>query len=167
MKYTSAEANKLLRKLQDERLDLLQAERDSKSFIAATTEKLEDARPAYDYESVQKQLADIERKIRVIKHAINQFNISHVIEGFDMTIDQMLVYIPQLSERKMKLNQMGNAMVKSRINNSGRTNIIEYIHANYDVAKAREDYDSVCRELIAAQLALDKINTTETIDIDL
>ena len=49
MKYTSAEANKLLRKLQEERETILLRDRNSRSFIAATVEDPEAARPSYDY----------------------------------------------------------------------------------------------------------------------
>ena len=45
MKLTSAEANKLLRKLNDDHNALEMMEANSRTFVAATTEKLEDARP--------------------------------------------------------------------------------------------------------------------------
>ena len=66
MKYTSAEAAKLLRSLNEEHETLLAAESQSKSFIAAISEDVEDVRPEYDYEEAQKQLNEIERKIRVV-----------------------------------------------------------------------------------------------------
>lgn len=52
MKYTSAEANKLLNSLNVEHENLLAKERMSLEFTAATCENLEDARPAYEYESL-------------------------------------------------------------------------------------------------------------------
>ena len=39
MQYTSAQANKLLKQLMEERDNILYAERQSKDFVAATTEK--------------------------------------------------------------------------------------------------------------------------------
>ena len=167
MTYTSAQANKLLKKLMEERSVLLSAEAQSKTFVAATTEQLEDARPEYDYKSTQEKLDEIEKNIRIVKHSINTFNITHTVEGFDMTVDQMLVYIPQLTEKKSRLKSMGNTLPKTRIVTSTRSTLIEYVHANYDVKQAKEDFESVSEELSRAQIALDKLNTSVQMEINL
>ena len=44
MKMTSAEANKLLRKLHDDHSALESMEMESRTFVAATTEKIEETR---------------------------------------------------------------------------------------------------------------------------
>ena len=49
MKYTSAQANKLLKKLNDEYSALLHKEQRSRDFRAAMGEDIESVRPAYDY----------------------------------------------------------------------------------------------------------------------
>lgn len=167
MRYTSAQANKLLKKLQEERGDLLRQERQRLTFIAATTEDLEGARPAYDYRETQARLARLEEQIRTVKHCINTFNLTHTVEGFHMTVDQLLVYIPQLTERKLKLSGMANTLEKARLSDAGRSALIEYEYANFDVPEAQADYEAVGDELVRAQLALDKLNTTETMEIDL
>ena len=102
MKYTSAEANKLLKKLNDEYAALLDREKRSREFRAAMGEDIESVRPAYHYGEMQQRLAEMEQTIRSLKHAINRFNVTHQVDGFDMTIDEMLVYIPQLTKRKEK-----------------------------------------------------------------
>lgn len=56
MQYTSAQANKLLKKLNEEHERLLSLERAGKVFIAATTEDKESARPEYSYEDTKKHL---------------------------------------------------------------------------------------------------------------
>lgn len=165
MEYTSAQANKLLKKLQEEHDDLLAVERQSYFFVAATTEDIELARPAYDYEKVQGKLLDLERQIRHVKHCINVFNTTHKIEGFDMTIDQALVYIPQLTNQKQKLGLMASSLEKKRLTGSSRTNLIEYQYANFDLQKVQEDYAAVSDELTKVQIALDRINTTAVMEI--
>ena len=97
MKYTSAEAAKLLRKLNEEKNSLMKREELSSVFIAAVGENVEDVRPEYDYRKTQDGLEELDRKIRVLKHALNVFNLTQTVPGSDMTIDQVLVYIPQLS----------------------------------------------------------------------
>ena len=169
MKYTSAEAAKLLRRLNEEHGTLLELERQSSSFVAAVSEDLESIRPAYDLAAVQKKLAELEWKIRKVKHALNVFNSTHEVPGFGMTIDQLLVYIPQLTQRKMKLREMAGVLPKTRV--KGRpavsTSVIEYTYANYDVEAAKAAADAASEELARAQTALDKVNNTETMEIDL
>lgn len=115
MKYTSAQANKLLKKLNDEYSALLDKEQRSRDFRAAMGEDVESVRPAYDYAETQARLAELEGKIRALKHAINCFNMTHFVDGFEMTIDEMLVYIPQLTRRKNKLLEMKSRLPKERI----------------------------------------------------
>ena len=78
MKYTSAEANKLLKRLMDEEYALIQQESMRDTFIAATVENIEDVRPAYDFDAPQKKIDEYDAAIRKVKHAINRFNGSRV-----------------------------------------------------------------------------------------
>ena len=104
MRYTSAQAAKLLRRLREEHQRLLAREAETQVFLAAVGEDVEALRPAYDYRAVQDKLAELEKQIRTIRHAMNLFNLNTVVEG--MTIDELLVYLPQLGERKEKLGRM-------------------------------------------------------------
>lgn len=170
MKYTSAEAAKLLRKLKEEQAALLLKEERSREFVAAVGEEIESVRPVYDYQNTQELLKELERKIRVVKHAINRFNISQTVAGFEMSIDQMLVYIPQLTARKQKLANMKDRLPKQREDADGfgrNSNIIEYSYANYDISAVEKEYDIVSDELARAQTALDVVNNTATMEIEL
>ena len=166
MKYTSAEANKLLKKLNDEYAALLDREKRSREFRAATGEDIESVRPAYHYDETQQRLAEMEQTIRSLKHAINLFNVTHQVDGFDMTIDEMLIYIPQLTKRKEKLREMRARLPKERIEEQyGRqSNIIDYTHTHYDLAEVEADYAKTADELTRAQLALDAVNQRETFE---
>ena len=166
MKYTSAEANKLLKKLNDEYAALLEKERRSRDFRAAMGEDVASVRPAYDYAKTQARLAELEENIRRIKHAVNCFNTTQLVDGFDMTIDEMLVYIPQLTKRKSKLLEMKSKLPKERVEEQyGRqSNIIDYTYTNYDLAAVEADYEKVVDELSRAQLALDAVNQRESFE---
>lgn len=118
MKYTSAQANKLLKKLNDEYSALLDKEQRSRDFRAAMGEDIESVRPAYDYAKTQARLEELEGAIRRLKHAINRFNTTQVVDGFGITIDEMLVYIPQLTKRKSKLLEMKAGCPKSALKSS-------------------------------------------------
>ena len=169
MKVTSAQANKELKRLNDELKALLSQERQSSVFIAATTENVEAARPEYNFAETQEKITEIQEKIVVLKHAINLFNITHKPEGFDMTVDEMLVYIPQLNAAKSKYFGMSNRLEKVRQTSSfgSSRSLIEYEYANYNLNEAKKRFEEVSEQLTKAQLALDKLNTTETFEIAL
>ncbi len=166
MKYTSAEANKLLKTLENKRNNILRREDKASKFKVSSTENVEDLRPEYDFAKTQKELALLNAKIRKIKHAINMFNVTHTLPGFDdLTIDQALVYMPQLREEIRKLNDMASSLPRERIEDF-RSNIVDYSIANFDIDEAVSAYEKESERLTLLQLALDKANTTETIEIE-
>lgn len=167
MRYTSAEAAKLLRSLNDEFNMLRTLEGSSFKFIAAVSENVEDVRPEYDFADYQKKMYEIKAKIRKVKHAINVFNTTHTVAGFDMTVDEMLVYLPQLTEQQLKLAHFKTLLPKQRVTSGGSSNIIDYQYANYDPKEAAEEYNKISDTISKAQLALDVLNSTETMEIDL
>lgn len=148
---------------------LLDNESKSSTFSAALGEDVESVRPEYTYASAAEKLERINRDIRKVKHAINLFNTTHTVPGFDMTIDEMLVYIPQLTENKARLMEMSSRLPKTRksVSGYGSSAVIDYVYTNYDVSKVAQDYSSVSELLSRAQTALDLINNTETMEIDI
>ena len=169
MKITSAQAAKLIKKLNEEYNALIKKERLSSTFLAASGEDPESLRPEYDYAETQEKLDLLEKKIRKVRHALNVFNSTHTVPGFDMTVDQILVYIPQLTARVSKLSEMKSKLPKMRVEDryGKSTNIIDYTYVNYDLKKVESDFEKVSDELSKAQIALDTLNTTEVFDIDI
>ena len=84
-----------------------------------------------------------------------------------MTVDEMLVYLPQLSRRKAKLTEMATTLPKARYRSGERSNIIDYKYANYDIDKVKEDLEKITEELSKAQLALDLVNHTKVFCVDI
>lgn len=166
MLVTSSEAAKILRKLNADKQFIENNERQSATFKAAINEDIEAARPAYDYEKTRAAINELDAKIRKVKHAINKFNLEHEVPGFNMTVDQMLVYIPQLTWNLNVLSVMKDRLEKQRevVRVAG---IIEYSYANYDVNKAKADYDRISDELARAQTALDVLNNQVKFEIDI
>ena len=169
MKLTSQEAGKMLKKLNEKIQSLILMEKKSASFLASVGEDPETCRPEYDYKAVQKEIQGLELQVRKLRHALNVFNTTHVVPGFEMTIDEMLVYIPQLTKQKEKLDAMKSELPKSRVepHYGSAQNFIDYKYLNYSVKTAEADYERVSTELSKAQTALDLVNSTESFDIDL
>jgi len=171
MTVTSAEASKILNKLNDEENALLLNEEMASTFLACTSENPESVRPSYDYIETRDALEPLQHKIRKIKHALNVFNSTTVVPGYGITIDEMLVLLPQLYRKKSKLNEMASRLPKSRAySRHGRgesSSTIDYLYANYDIDKVKEDYEKVSDELANAQLALDAVNHSVTFELDI
>ena len=114
MQYTSSEVAKLLRCLNEEHDTFIGQENLGSTFIVASGEDVESLRPEYDYAQMQEALKENEAKIRRIKHALNVFNSTHKLPGYDITVDEALVLIPQLSARKARLGSMRANLPKTR-----------------------------------------------------
>lgn len=166
MRMTSAKANKMLRSLNDEHSKLVNKEKKESSFLAVMGEDPETVRPAYDYEAVQSELEEIEGKVRTLKHAIFDFNMNTIVPEFGMTIDEMLIYIPQLSQRLSRLENLAMMIPKEREFSMG-SNIVDYRYANFDIEKASADYSHTRELLSKAQMALDKLNNSVEFEVDL
>lgn len=165
MKCTSAEAAKYLRKLNEDYAALISREEVRRDFIVSLGEDPESVRPPYDFRETQIALDEMEQKIRRVKHAINLFNTTHTVPGFDLTIDEMLVLIPQLTKRKNKLAEMKEKLPKTREQTYGKSNIVDYRYINYDSDEAASEYEKAAELLSRAQTALDTVNNTETLEI--
>jgi predicted translin family RNA/ssDNA-binding protein len=169
MKVTSSQAAKILRALTNELNDLIRLENKACTFIAAVGEDLESVRPAYSFEDTRAKEKELSEKIRKLKHAINIFNTTTKVPGFDMTIDEVLVCLPQMTAAVSRLSNMKSVLPKERVESYGRQNVglIDYQYANYDIDKAAQEYIQAADTLAKLQLALDTVNTTVEFEIEI
>ena len=168
MKYTSAEANKLLRTIEGKINDIERKEMIASSFLVASGEDVESLRPKYDFSGTQEEIGELRAQLWMVKHAINCFNLTHTLPGFDdLTIDQALVYIPQMSEKVRKLRSMSEVLPKQRVVDRYNATFVDYKVANYDIEEVEKAYVEAKRTLTALQLALDSVNNSETMEIDI
>lgn len=158
MKVTSAYANKLLRKLQEDKDYYLQQEVNLNSYVAAVGER--PVVPEFDFVKNAEKITSIDHDIAVIKHAINVSNSTNTIRvnGIEMTIDTALITMAQLNKRKSDLDRLRQRQPKTR--NKSFSDTIEYTYLNYDVKKAQKMYDEVSKEITCIQIELDKYNQT-------
>ena len=170
MKMTSAYANKVLKKLNEDKEFWRTKEAEGCMYVAALDE--EPLIPEYDYEKVAANIEEIDDKIVKIKHAINLANVMNEVEvnGCKMTIDQILVKMAQLNNRKAVLDNMRKQEPKARINSgmyNTRKTAPEYRYINYDLEIIKTDYERIDTELAVMQMALDKYNQTFEFEVDM
>ncbi|MDY6324876.1 MAG: hypothetical protein SPL99_07400 [Catonella sp.] len=168
MEYTSAEASKLLKKLIDEKQNIQSMEGKTATFKAALGEDPESVRPEYNFRQSEDSLETVMRKILKVKHAINVFNSTTEVGDSGMTIDQVLVYLPELNARKQVLYNMASLLPKERVaaRFMGANNLIDYRYANFDIDEVKKEYIRVRDEVMALQTALDLVNSTVKFEID-
>jgi len=113
-KMTSAYANKMLRKLNEDKDFWGTKELAGFVYVAALDE--EPVIPEYDYAEVARNIEEIDKKIVKIKHAINVTNAANEVAVGEkkMTVDTILVRMAQLNKRKMVLDNMRKLIIRSR-----------------------------------------------------
>ena len=168
MKATSASANKMIRKLNEDKEFWLNKERNSSVYTVATEE--EPVIPDYSYPEVSAKIAEIDEKILSIRHALNVNNASNQIRVGErtMTVDMILIRMAQLNNRKYILDTMRKREPKKRLEARQYTQkktVIEYEYVNYDLEEVKADYEKTDAEIEALQLALDRYNQTVEIEI--
>ena len=166
MKRTPMELMKELKSNENEIKMLLEIEQEMSTFTSAISEA-DVVRPEYDYAATSDKIEQLQKRTRDIKHALNKFNTTTVVPDFGCTVDELLILIPQLTERKKTLREMAlrKQYSKPEMRYGSGANP-DYVIANYDINQAKKDYDIVSEKLSSAQLALDKLNSEAEIDID-
>lgn len=167
MKYTSAAANKRLKRLNEEKEYRLSLENNSKTYVAALDE--EPVIPAFDYAQNAAEIEKIDLEVVKLKHAINLSNAQAKIDvdGRIMSVDEILIRMAQLNRRMYELDLMRKELPKSRVNNvASRAVKPEYKYINYDIDLVKADYEKASNEVIRMQLALDKYNQTFEFEIE-
>ena len=166
---TAAELGKMIRGLELKRMQLLEKEEKCSVFNCAASEEenIEALRPEYDFDETQRELHGIEDSIVTCKHLLNRFNATTVVGDTGLTVDQVLVRLPQLSREVEKLKRMSSRMERERIEARYGADFIDYTVANYDIDKVQKAYEQKAAKLTEYQLALDKTNMDNTITIEI
>ncbi len=152
-----------MKKLMEDKAFWHQKEMEGSVYIAAIDE--EPVIPEYDYAKVAAEIGLIDEKVCIIKHAINLNNVNNKIQvGEDlMTVDEILVRMAQLNNRKAFLDFLRKKEPTSRINAgpySSRKAVPEYQYINYDLELVKQEYEQIDAQIARMQIALDKYNQT-------
>ena len=90
-----------------------------------------------------------------------------MLEDFDMSVSEGLIYLSQLSESLNRLKFQVTRDELTRVTPYGsKRDIVEYHSLNYDLAKAKKDYDKLVQEINNLQMSIDRCNLNNYIDVE-
>ena len=171
-KVTSDAANKLIKKLEQEKGILTDKISKMSTFIVAITENYDQIKAEQEAEfnlnETISQIDEIDKKIITIRHAKSVFNNSVVMKnGF--TVGDNIIRLAILEREKSIYSRL--ATRQKKIRNTSINKDIEYTYLNYDLEDAKKKYDSVYTEISEIQEELNIVNSSAEykfeIDIDL
>lgn len=172
IKVTSDAANKLIKKLEQEKGILTDKISKMSTFVVAVTENYDQIKAEQEAEfnlnEVIAQIDEIDRKIITIRHAKSLFNNSVVMKN-GLTVGDNIIRLAILEREKGIYS--GLATRQKKIRNTSINKDIEYTYLNYDLEDAKKKYDSVYTEISEIQEELNIVNSSVEykfeIDIDL
>ena len=170
MTITLDTAFKMVKQLNEKIVELRKI-RYQRQFFISEESKVEDERPVFDLIENANEIMATTKKLIALKHAINEFNSSFYITIDDehITIDSALVYLSVLSSEKMPLADLRFAEETVRANSrvASGTVIVEYKYRNFSANDAKKLYDEIDKKIIQIQSALNLVNVTQEIEVDI
>ena len=172
IKVTSDAANKLIKKLEQEKGIFTDKISKMSTFVVAVTENYDQIKAEQEAEfnlnEVIAQIDEIDRKIITIRHAKSVFNNSVVMKN-GLTVGDNIIRLAILEREKSIYSRLATRQKKTRKTSLNKD--IEYTYLNYDLEDAKKKYDSVYAEISEIQEELNIVNSSAEykfeIDIDL
>lgn len=161
MRMCNSEAMKAVKELEEKRKNVIYNE-DHRSRISYK-EGEEKVLSKYDYAQTRKTVSEIDERIRKIKHALAVSNCTTVIDDFDLTIGEALVYLAQLNTEYRQLDELSEYnKLSRRITANG---VLEYTECLYDPEEVVSDMEKLKAKIGKLQVAIDRANLTNYIDV--
>ena len=157
----NTEIMKDLKKIEEEKYLILEKEREQS--IIRYVSKEDKIIPAYNYAETRAKLDELYKREIYLKGLLQKANASVVVPEFDMTIGDCLVYLAQLAEKAKTLRMLSCKEPKTRTLQYQKQ--VEFSEALYDIAKAKEDYEATQALIVKLQMALDRVNLTNLIEV--
>ena len=172
IKVTSDAANKLIKKLEQDKSILVDKISKMSTFVVAVTENYDQIKAEQEAEfnlnETITQIDEIDKKIITIRHAKSVFNNLTVMKN-GLTVGDNIVRLAILEREKGIYSGLATRQKKKR--NTSLNKDIEYVYLNYDLEDAKKKYDSVYAEISKIQEELNIINSSAEykfeIEIDL
>lgn len=161
MKICNSEAMKKIKSLEEDLSRIRYNE--SYNSVISYKEGEQKVIPDYDYETTRNEVNRINAEIRKIKRALAVANSTYIIDDFNMTIGEALIYLAQLNNEYSNLYQLANRnKITRRITPNG---VLEYTECCYEPEKAISDRKKIYDEIGKLQVSIDRANLNCFIEI--
>lgn len=160
MKMCNSEAMKAIKELEEKKQRMIYTENNlSKISYKEGEEKV---LTKYSYEHTRKSIAKIDEDIRKIKHALAKCNCTAVVDNFNITIGEALVYLAQLNAEYRQLEVLSSQpKLTRRITANG---VLEYTECLYDPETVTLELEMLRTKIGKLQVAIDRANLTNYIE---
>lgn len=166
--YTSNSLQKIISKLMDKKLRIINEISENSTFTASISEDLKTLAEenVLNLQDSINRIEFINSTILRIKHAKNQFNTTYMLPINKMTIDEAIIELAMLNEMKSKLGMLAKNKVKERCVRTGSKEP-EYTYITYDKDYAEKTYDNVFDKIQSIQEELNDVNSNVMIKVDI
>ena len=162
MKLCNAELMKKIKLSEQTKKDILAEERRIHQVTYQTEKDKFDY--GYNFAETRQKIDDTETEIRKYKRLLNYSNAVTIVEEFDMTLGECLVYMAQLNNQVYTLEELSKKEPITR--RSTINGVIEYTALNYDKSECQAKLQWVLQTISKLQVAIDRTNLTNMIDVD-
>lgn len=154
---TVAAAMKYLRMLDQRKETTLRKEQENCVYLEINGEAQEGE--AYSLTEAIMEVSILDSSIRNIRHAINVSNTTTEVGDTGMTVDEVLVYIAQLSNNVRRLEMLASIPARSKPRPFSPGSVDKAVTcAQFDPASAKESAQQQQSKLSELQMALDLHN---------
>ena len=162
MKLCNTEIMKKVKLLEQTKGDILAEERRIHQVTYQTEKDKFDY--GYSFAETRTKIDAIDAEIRKYKRLLNLSNATTMVDEFDMTLGECLVYMAQLNRQIFTLEEMSKK--ESITRRSTINGVIEYTALNYDKAECQSRLQWVLETIAKLQVAIDRTNLTNMIEVD-
>lgn len=160
----NTEIMKEIKTLEQDKKDLIDFERTNHYYTYLKGE--EPIINGYNYFKSREDISKIDSRIRYLKGLLAYSNATTILNGFDMTIGEALIYLAQLNNEKDLIKALADNKQLTRTSVGSYANPqVQYTELEYDANIAKEDYKNITDKIYKLQLAIDRTNLTNQIEV--
>ena len=120
----------------------------------------------YNFGATRDAVKDIDTKTRQLRHKLHLANATVQVPEFGITIGECIILMAQLGKEKALLARMARREKKER-RQPGFGSTVEWAVLNYDKDECRTKLKEVGDEITSLQMAIDRINLTHMVEVEI
>ena len=161
MKVCHTQAMKMIKEYEEQKRVLLMKE-DNYSQVSYKEGEKKIASD-YNYKTVRESVKKLDDEVRKIRTALANANCKVMVDDFQITIGEALVLLAQMQSERQHLESMANnVQLTRRLTQNG---VIEYTECLYDVSKIKQDVSELRQKINKLQIAIDRANLINYIEL--